>query len=332
MALPVKAHRYPVPLSLGVGGGVLLPPDVVYAKPASHAIYYATTFPAPTLATLAKYSSVSIAAVSVADPAPLKAAVDALRAANPTIKLFAYNMTAEKDVRGTDYGGTYGFAGQKLTDAEWLLRNAANAFYITYNAGDGTFLPDRGAWSTGVSYAVNDVVKNAGVYYKCTSAHTSPGSFSTASGWTSTLGTMAINICDGVLPDHGGLSWAQYYARHAHYVATRGGATWDGAYLDLHGYPDEGVLLDWENTGTDVLLKDTASAKRKVEAASREFITELTTQFGAGFKILGNTNGNIAPQNLLTEYVTTQGMSAWADGWLHESTISPSVFWSYLCR
>ena len=304
------------------------PKPPAYAKPASHAIYYGTTFPGATLSVLARYDSITLASTGVADPRPTKAAIDTLRSTNPAIKIFAYNIASEQTVASHDHGGTYGNVGAKLTSANWLLRNADNALYITYGAGDGTFLPDRGLWATETAYAVNDVVLEAGTYRKCTVAHTSASSFAAdAAKWTTTLGVMAINCCDGVLPDHDGLSFAKYFARHVHYLATRGGATWDGAYLDAHGYTDENVRLDWENNGNNVAANVTASVKRKMERFYRELVAELANQFGTGFKILDNTNGG----SLLTEYVTAQGMSAYADGWLHESTVAPSVNWSYLC-
>lgn len=329
--LPVKARRNPVPLSLGVGGGagVVIPPDTVYSKPPAHAIYYASTFPDSAVATLAKYSSVTIATANTSSLAVVKAGINAIRALNPSIKLINYNILSEASFPSIDSGGTYGNPSAKLAAADWLLRNAANDFYITYGSGDGTFLPDRGAWVSSTSYAVNDVVLQGGIYYKCLTAN-SDVSF-TGAKWTTSLGVMAVNFCKGVLPDHLGVSWPTYFARACYTQASRSGCTWDGVYMDLHGYPDDAVPLDWENTGANVLARDTASVKRKMEDSIKDFVAELTVQFGAGMKILGNTNGNIAPYNLLTEYVTTRGMSAYADGWLHESTIAPSINWSFLC-
>ena len=195
------------------------------------------------------------------------------------------------------------------------------------------FLPDRGAWAPATAYKVRDVVTQAGQYYKCTAAHTSPGSFSTGSGWTSTMNLLAVNYPQNGLPDHDGESWARYFAKYVHAIHTRdmaGGWKWSGAYLDSGiGYPDPSVPMDWLNTKTgNQVPEDTAAVKRGMESFATEFVGELKAVFGADYKIIGNPNSGA----LGTEFLATQGKGVeLCDGCLHEGGVMPSVSWSSIC-
>jgi hypothetical protein len=312
----------------------------VYAKPKSHCIYYATAEPtSQALDILARYSSISTgiannAAVDGNNTTRMGRTARGVADRGGTPEWYAYSIASEVSVLGFDYNGykysgSYGARGQRMTQADWLLRNAANDFYITYGPGDGTFLPDRGAWTSSTSYAVNDVVLNGGVYYKCLTANSD--AVFTGGKWTNDLGNMAVNFLQGVLPNYSGESCVKYQAKHIHAIATRDmtGWSWAGVYLDSGiGYPDETIPLDWTNTGANQRLDATPSIRRTIDQTAIEYVAELKAVFGAGAKMIGNPNGG----SLGIEVLQTEGIGALlCDGNLHESAVAPSVNWSAIC-
>lgn len=255
----------------------------------------------------------------------------ALFALNPGIELYCYSSQSETQVRGFNYGGQHGCYGAKVSDANWLLRRSDGAAYITYGAGDGTFLPDRGAWTPQTEYALNDLVRFDGAHRKCRAPHTSSDTFTAdAANWTTDLGLMAVNYLPGVLPEHNGEHVASYHAKYLHSVATRDmiGWQWAGAYLDSGiGYPDAGVALDWLNTGTDQRANQVTAIRRAMDEHSRRYVAALKSEFGAGFRVIGNCNGGA----LGRECLQTEGVGLICDGNLHEAGVAPSVSWSNLC-
>lgn len=334
MALPAKSTRYPVPLSLGVGGGAgaVIPPEVVYAKLPAHAIYYnpsSAVWSDAKKNALSKYSSISFnGAQWLADPSAQAAGMAAIRLLNPSIKLYGYMMQCQILFPEYDYGGAYPCTSKKLAAADWVLRNADNSFPITYGAGAGTSLPDRGAWTSSTSYAVNDVVLHSGEYKKCTVAN-SDVSF-TAGKWTTSIGYMNANYMPGVLPDHGGLNWIRWFARHGHQIHTRNGMTWDGMYLDSgFGVDNEYTSHDWLNDGVNRNSATTTAIKDKAAENAGLYEAELKLLFGSNFKLIPNGHWNADANNMATEMIVNRNLGTlYADGWLHESTVAPSVSWS----
>lgn len=329
MAALLKSRRLPTVFTLGVGG--LSPPVTEYAKLPSHAIYYYSGTPNGTaIAALAKYTSISTSLHMNAGGTQWGNAARSIVAINPASQFFGYLIASEVGFPSTDIGGSFGNPAAKLTAADWLLRSDTDSFYITYGSGDGTFLPDRGAWVSATSYAVNDVVLQGGVYYKCITPN-SDVSF-TGAKWTTALGTMAVNYLNAVLPDHAGLNWATYYAKYAKTLMTRdtSGWAWTGVYLDSGlGYTDQSATgLDWLNNGTTQVAISTPAVKRKMEEFGANYVTALKAEMGAGLKVFAN----VGDRTDGVEFSVTQGYGAlYSDGNLDEKGIAPTTSWSLLC-
>lgn len=127
-------------------------------------------------------------------------------------------------------------------------------------AGGGATAPtDRGAWATATSYAVRDVVTEAGVRYECASAHTS-GTFSTdlaASRWVALdTGTAVPLAQSGQTPSQAPVALGTvsvgslaYAARADHVHPAAGEHAWfgDGS--------DGDITLDGTNTYSSRMSK-----------------------------------------------------------------------------